>query len=894
MLKFIEKLCNSLRQQLEQSSLINDILETNIVRFVKDCIHYIFHIPIEYDIEQYFTITEIDKTMFNIQQYLNSIQHKNHFKNIFMNEGFQSGEQSSSDEFDSIIKPKPKIHKTFSLEHKPTGIPNAENDLAQLNTLQQLLYETNLKVTKRDEQILQMTTNYLKDIQHLKSMFLRQLENPGTEFYEVTYFDIKQALEPELQNYIQEKFHLLQKQCQQTVQRYKIELTALSTECESHKRTISVLLQNNTLQSIIKMLFLIEKDPYKIWKQIQDQVGNKIIFQVFENQIGGYGINYREIDELISKNSAGGRMFCRQKQLYEEQLKIMIDDNIQIISSLKQDLQNKEQIIEELRVSNEENTLKIQEQFNDLIEQKLKEQQLNLSQEFERKLKMQQKDLTDPQLIRKITLRCAFARWVNFSQFYQLFESEQDEDSLYELKIRINRFLKQVNDEFTIRDYEKLIQNYQQAQYNIIKVEQEKNILEQKFKQQQLELQKHKHTIQMFSQTIQAQKQELLNCESTIKLISKPFCQILQRLGYPSKVNLLSILKSGISLEFLQNEDPEVQSSLITFFQLAISSQLIHQSKQKREAETITEFFDIRYAMSQELNEDANLQPYRLQSPEVPLIQFQITDQAISPKDQLNNSYIENKFQIKGTQKTSNHTNQSPKSNRVQNQYQQINTPRISQKRDRKIENVAAKKEKKSQQQLLDTTSSGFQKQVEKVRRKDHLMIQEINYVDKGIQVDSDYQSSQHKNSPNVQFRDNDQSSIQQDVLVILRDEGDSRVSSVTKRRSLSQNNKKQQFNIPNQFLNNQNLTLYQASKLKSQNKTIYSDQQQMQQGLGFGFLPSSPLQFYQELFREKQKLQLKNYTIIKDQGVQMQNYQKRKIEPSIEGKHLQIPSYIK
>ncbi|CAD8086126.1 unnamed protein product [Paramecium primaurelia] len=897
MLKLIEKLCNTLRQQLEQYSQINDMLETNIVRFVKDCMLYIFHIPLEYDIEQYFTIAEIDKTMFNIQQFLNSIQNKNHFKCIFMNEGFQSGEQSSSDEFDSIIKPKPKIHKTHSLEHKPTDIPITENDLTQLNNLQQLLYETNLKVTKRDEQILQMTTNYLKDIQHLKLMFLKQLENPETEFYEVNYFDIKQALEPELQNYIQDKFNQLQKQCQQTVQRYKIELTALSTECESHKRTISVLLQNNTLQSIIKMLFLIEKDPYKIWKQIQDQVGNKIIFQVFENQIGGYGINYREIDELISKNSAGGRMFCRQKQQYEEQLKIMIDDNIQIISNLKQDIQNKEQIIEELQISYEENTIRIQDQFNEDLEQKLKEQQINLSQEFDRKLKIQQKDLTDPQLIRKLTMKCAFARWMNFSKFYRIFEQEQDEDTLYELKLRINQCLKQVNDEFTIRDYEKLIQNYQQAQYNIIKFEQEKNIIEQKCKQQQLEIQKHKNTIQMQTQTIQALKQEVQNHETTIKLISKPFSSILQRLGYPSKINLLSILKSGINLEFLQNEDPEIQSSLITFFQLAISQQIIHQSKLKRDAETITEFFDIRYAMSQELNEDSNYQQHRLQSPEVPLIQFQITDQAISPKDQLTNSYIENKFQIKGTQKTSNHTNQSPKSIRVQNQYQQINTPKISnQKRDNKNENIAVKREKKSQQQLLDTTSSGFQKQVEKVRRKDHLMIQEINYVDKGTQVDTDYLSYQNKNSPSVQFRDNEQNSIQQDVLVILRDEGDSRATSVTKRRSLSQNNKKQQFNIPNQFINNQNLTLYQASKLKSQNKTIYSEQQQIQQNisLGFGFLPTSPFQFYQELFREKQKLQLKNYTIIKDQGVPIQNIQKRKIEPSIEGKHLQIPSYLK
>ncbi|CAK88815.1 unnamed protein product (macronuclear) [Paramecium tetraurelia] len=883
MLKLIDKLCSTLKLQLELCSLTNDILETNVVRFLKDCVIYIFHIPIEQDIEQYFTISEIDKTMLNIQQYLNSILKKNHFKNIFKNEGFQSGEQSSSDEFDSIVQKKPKTHKIYSLEHKPTDIPVSENDLSQLNTLQQLLYETNLKVTKRDEQILQMTTNYLKDIQHLKLMFLRQLENPDAEFFEVNYFDIKQTLEPELQNYIQDKFNQLQKQCQQTVQRYKIELTALSTECESHKRTISVLLQNNTLQSIIKMLFLIEKDPYKIWKQIQEQVGNKIIFQVFENQIGGYGINYREIDELISKNSAGGRMFQRQKQLYEDQLKIMIDENIQIIENLKQEIKIKDQTIEELQASREENVNKVFEQQQDLIEQKLKEQQLNLSSEYEKKLKSQWKDLSDPQLIRKITMKCAFARWSNYSKFYQLFEQELDEDSLYELKQRINHYLKSVNDEFTIKDYEKLIQNYQQAQYNILKIEQAKNVIEQKCKSQSLEIQKCKNTIQMQIQSIQSLKQELQNSESTVQINNKTLLlNFYKNQAIHPKLNLLAILRSGINLDFFK-----MMIQKYNLVQLHSFNQLLLKRLKQSQSFLI-------YAISQELNEDSNFYQHQFQSPEVPLIQLQITDLAISPKDQLNFSNMENKFPIKGTQKTSNYTNQTPKSNRVQN-YSQINTPKITQK-DRKIENISVKRDKKSQKQLIEAASTGFQKQVEKVRIKEHLMIQEINYQDQGVQVDMDFQQTRFKNSPQVQFRDIERSSPQQDVLVIMREDADSRSSSVTKHRSVSQNNRKQQFNIPNQFINNQNLTLYQASKQKAQNRTIYSEQYQIQQNvnLGLGLLPTSPFQFYQELFKEKQKLQMKNYTIIKNQGIQVQNINKRKLDTSIEGKHLQIPSYLK
>lgn len=35
-----------------------------------------------------------------------------------------------------------------------------------------------------------------------------------------------------------------------------------------------------------------------------------------------------------------------------------------------------------------------------------------------------------------------------------------DEENAYELKQRINHYLKSINDQFTIRDYEKLSENY--------------------------------------------------------------------------------------------------------------------------------------------------------------------------------------------------------------------------------------------------------------------------------------------------------------------------------------------------------------------------------------------------------------------------------------------------
>ena len=50
-----------------------------------------------------------------------------------------------------MVNERCKINKINLLEHKPTDITTTDNDITQLNTLQQLLYETNLKVIKRDE-----------------------------------------------------------------------------------------------------------------------------------------------------------------------------------------------------------------------------------------------------------------------------------------------------------------------------------------------------------------------------------------------------------------------------------------------------------------------------------------------------------------------------------------------------------------------------------------------------------------------------------------------------------------------------------------------------------------------------------------------------------------------
>lgn len=69
------------------------------------------------------------------------------------------------------------------------------------------------------------------------------------------------------------------------------------------RRTISLLLGQKDIVALVTTVFVLERDPYKIWKVLQDVAGgNKYFFKIFEAQKRQYGINYSEIDELIGKS----------------------------------------------------------------------------------------------------------------------------------------------------------------------------------------------------------------------------------------------------------------------------------------------------------------------------------------------------------------------------------------------------------------------------------------------------------------------------------------------------------------------------------------------------------------------------------------------------------------
>jgi hypothetical protein len=50
-----------------------------------------------------------------------------------------------------------------------------------------------------------MTIAYLKDVQHLREMYTRKTENPDLEVYEVSYYDVKQGMDPEVRAFIEKQ-----------------------------------------------------------------------------------------------------------------------------------------------------------------------------------------------------------------------------------------------------------------------------------------------------------------------------------------------------------------------------------------------------------------------------------------------------------------------------------------------------------------------------------------------------------------------------------------------------------------------------------------------------------------------------------------------------------------
>ena len=59
---------------------------------------------------------------------------------------------------------------------------------------------------------------------------------------------------------------------------------------------------------------MVEPDAYKLWKYFQEIKGNAFFFEVFERPRPEYGINYREVEKMLTSKRVYEKEFNDYKK----------------------------------------------------------------------------------------------------------------------------------------------------------------------------------------------------------------------------------------------------------------------------------------------------------------------------------------------------------------------------------------------------------------------------------------------------------------------------------------------------------------------------------------------------------------------------------------------------
>ncbi|CAD8153093.1 unnamed protein product [Paramecium pentaurelia] len=188
--------------------------------------------------------------------------------------------------------------------------------------LQESILGIDEKVRMRDELIQKMTIGYLKDVQHLREMFVRKDLFPNEEIFDASYYDYTNTLDPIIRQFIYNKILDVTQQFRLQIQRLTQSNQKYLSEIEKLKQLVKKIIGSAEIESQIKAILQIDKDLYRFWKGIQEVIGIQQIFEIFEKRKQGYGIDYVLIDRCINNSQASGRIFQEFKsQLEEQQLK---------------------------------------------------------------------------------------------------------------------------------------------------------------------------------------------------------------------------------------------------------------------------------------------------------------------------------------------------------------------------------------------------------------------------------------------------------------------------------------------------------------------------------------------------------------------------------------------
>ncbi|CAD8044677.1 unnamed protein product [Paramecium primaurelia] len=285
-----------------------------------------------------------------------------------------------------------------------------------------LIQSLQTKLFQREQNLVQTTQGYLKELQSLREQLFRKdqaLILPDEPF-EVTFMDFTEVLDPNIKKLFTTHIIDLKFQFNNRIIDYIKLIQSQKEEIKNYKLQIQKLNQQlNNIDGpseLLKKLFTIDNNPYRIWKYIADLKGNHFFKEVFEQQKAVYGINYQELNKLLMTNKAFEREYQTYKeQIFQEQL-VFFERAQQEIEEIMKKYVKLEQ--EKIQIENQKALEK--QQYLQLAAQYYDEK-IKLELEILNDIKKQELQAINQQTnqIDKIKIKFAFKLWLTMSKVHK-------------------------------------------------------------------------------------------------------------------------------------------------------------------------------------------------------------------------------------------------------------------------------------------------------------------------------------------------------------------------------------------------------------------------------------------------------------------------------------------
>ncbi|CAD8151937.1 unnamed protein product [Paramecium pentaurelia] len=507
----------------------------------------------------------------------------------------------------------------------------------------------------RDQVIQDMTVGYYKDIQHLKEMFLRKERQQDDDIIDATYYDITKSFPPEVQFYLQSKLKEMSQQAKQQQTKLQTQINQQQSEIEKLRKTINQIVSQADIIQQIKAILIIDRDLNRFWRGVQDVIGNRQIFEIFEKKPAGYGIDYKQIDELINQSQASYRIFSDYKQKIDEQYLLFtaqVDKELQLLRNQVKILTDKSNGQE---IEKQKDFVQIRQTLKAGIEYVYEMKEQAIKANFIQKLEQYAESILQKDILSQVR-RCikghALYKWMYLAKCEKmqnhkiLRKSQSGSINIFDVSCNprglLDRRIDDLKKQLKLLEYN-LSEEQLQSQQLIVELNQMKTKYQSILMNYEMQLHKYMYM-----------EQRTIYLENQNKYFEKIFSLLMRRIGYPqfevNERNINYILeKADSQIKSFQNKINQIQNKDIEDIH-ELTSQLIKKTiirnklnqYQKSTSYCQTDIFDVSIKIEDCIKLIEQNQLQLLQMQEQQRLQAELEYQKEQEQLQLNNDDIPN------------------------------------------------------------------------------------------------------------------------------------------------------------------------------------------------------------------------------------------------------------